>query len=165
MKKINNCLNSIFHGTIIIMMIVMVLIVFVQVVMRYIFNNAFNWADEAARYLLVWITCLGAACAVREGLHISVVYIKERLSDNLQRYLILITGAIIIAFSIVCLIEGLKLSISEWNQNTTGLQIRITWVFLAIPVGFFVIITNSFELLFENIKKIKLQKPRQKNKL
>ena len=43
----------------------MVLIICLQIVFRYVFNNALPWPDEAARFLMLWMTGLIAPSAYR----------------------------------------------------------------------------------------------------
>ncbi len=45
----------------------MVLVILLQVVFRYLFNNALPWPDEAARFLMLWMTGLIAPSAYRWG--------------------------------------------------------------------------------------------------
>ena len=49
-----------------------VILVFSQVVMRYVFQSSLYWSEELARYLFVWQTWLGASLAVREASHIRI---------------------------------------------------------------------------------------------
>ncbi|MBM6581199.1 TRAP transporter small permease [Microvirga sp. BT689] len=65
---------------------------FVQVVLRYIFNNPQAWSEEVGRYLFVWITFLGSAVAFARDSHIKVDAIPAllgpagmRISDILRR--------------------------------------------------------------------------------
>ena len=45
----------------------MVVIILVQVVARYVLNNALPWPDEAARFFMLWMTGLMAPTALRRG--------------------------------------------------------------------------------------------------
>ena len=45
----------------------MVVIILVQVVARYVLNNALPWPDEAARFFMLWMTGLMAPMALRRG--------------------------------------------------------------------------------------------------
>lgn len=47
-------------------------VVFLQFFTRYVLNDSMAWTEEIARYLLIWITFIGAAIAVRRGTHIGV---------------------------------------------------------------------------------------------
>ncbi|MBA7674224.1 hypothetical protein ES703_82431 [subsurface metagenome] len=44
-------------------------VVFTQVVMRYVFLSPFTWAEDGAWYLLIWISCLGAAYGVKKKVY------------------------------------------------------------------------------------------------
>ena len=51
---------------------VIFVITIVTVFTRYILNFVPSWSEEVPRYLLVWITYLGAALAVKYKEHISL---------------------------------------------------------------------------------------------
>lgn len=40
--------------------VIMILIVFLQVVARYVFGSSLSWSEEIARFLLVWTIFLAA---------------------------------------------------------------------------------------------------------
>ena len=48
----------------VISMIAMVVIIFLQVVMRYVFNNSLTWSEEIARYIFLWQIWIGVSYAV-----------------------------------------------------------------------------------------------------
>ena len=50
----------------------MVVLVFGNVVLRYGFNSGITVSEELSRWLLVWLTFLGAIVAVREHAHLGV---------------------------------------------------------------------------------------------
>jgi len=55
-----------------------ILLVFLQVLLRYIFKVSVFWTEELARLLFTWITLLGAAVALREDEHIYInIFIKR----------------------------------------------------------------------------------------
>ena len=51
---------------------VMVVLVFGNVVLRYAFNSGIAISEELSRWLLVWLTFLGAIVALREHAHLGV---------------------------------------------------------------------------------------------
>jgi len=50
----------------------MVVLVFTNVVMRYLFNSGIPTSEELSRWLLVWLTFLGAIVALRQHAHLGV---------------------------------------------------------------------------------------------
>src|SRR3954471_20442623 len=51
---------------------VMVMLVFGNVVLRYAFNSGITVSEELSRWLMVWLTFLGAVVALREHAHLGV---------------------------------------------------------------------------------------------
>ena len=51
---------------------VMVMLVFGNVVLRYVFNSGIAISEELSRWLLVWLTFLGAIVALRQHAHLGV---------------------------------------------------------------------------------------------
>jgi len=39
----------------------MTILVFIQVVMRYVFSNSLSWSEEMARFIFLWLSWIGAA--------------------------------------------------------------------------------------------------------
>src|SRR5438477_3110915 len=54
-------------------------VVFYQVFTRYVLNDAAGWTEEIARYLLIAVTFLGGAMAVRRNTHIQVDFVYRFL--------------------------------------------------------------------------------------
>ena len=63
----------------------MALVVAAQVFSRYVLNHSLFWSEELARYLLVWLTFLGASSAYHRGLHPGVDILWVRMSPRMQR--------------------------------------------------------------------------------
>src|SRR3954471_18212986 len=51
---------------------VMVVLVFGNVFLRYVFNSGITMSEELSRWLMVWLTFLGAIVALREHAHLGV---------------------------------------------------------------------------------------------
>ena len=66
---------------------ILAFVVFYQVFTRYVMNDAAGWTEEIARYLLVAVTFLGGAMAVRRGTHIQVDFVYRFLPNAAGRAL------------------------------------------------------------------------------
>ena len=106
-----------------------------------------------ARYLLIWISCLGSAYAVREGAHISVVFIKNKLPQSIQAAVAIGVHLLVISFFAFGVVHGFKLSFSQWIEHTAALRLPMTYPTLAIPIGFGIMIMFSLELLIQDVKE------------
>ncbi len=63
----------------------LLLIVLMQVVSRYIFNNSLSWTEEASRYLMIWGVLLGVSLAYRNGYLISIETFVNRFPASVGR--------------------------------------------------------------------------------
>ena len=67
---------------------VMVVLVFGNVVLRYVFNSGIAVSEELSRWLLVWLTFLGAIVALREHAHLGVDTLVRALPPTRQAHLL-----------------------------------------------------------------------------
>ena len=113
----------------------MAVVVTVNVFCRFVLKFSLSWADETAMILLVWLTFLGAAAAMRDRMHYAFDYLVRGLPLTLRRWvklaghIVALTMAVLLCFwsAKVCLL------ITDWVMPATS--IRRSWVYVACPVG------------------------------
>ena len=83
-------------------MAAIVLIVFVNVALRYIVNTGLTWSEEIAVNLFVWVIFLGAILAGIEGLHIKVDLLIKKLPKKMQKvFLVIASMCVLFAMGVV----------------------------------------------------------------
>lgn len=112
-------------------------VLFINVVLRFGFNSGWEWAEEVARYSIVWIVFVGGSICARKGMHLAVDAMALRLSQTGQQYLRMFVNVLCILFCIYLVIYGYGMAelARETEQITAALEIPIFYVYLAIPVG------------------------------
>ena len=129
-KSINAVIITIFA--------VQVVIIFSQVVWRYIFNNPFPWSEELARHLQVWLILLTSSVCIRKGRHLAVDYVTHVLPFGINKILKLIIMVFIMFFTIILIIFGIKMILITIHQITPATRVPILFVYSAFPLtGFF----------------------------
>lgn len=123
-------------------------VVFAQVLLRYVFGTALFLADELSRYLLVWLGFLGASLGVRAGAHIGVEILWQRLPQRAQRAVGLLASALIFVFLAALTVVGAQLLPDQLSQLSPGLGISMFWPYLAIPVGGFFMILQMADITY-----------------
>jgi TRAP-type C4-dicarboxylate transport system permease small subunit len=123
------------RAIIFLMMAVMATLVFVNVVTRYVFNFSIIWAEEVSQYLMIWIAYLGAGLALREGRHVAVEMLQDRLPPALGRRLRMVVGGLVLAFLGAVTVLGFQFVFFVWSQETPVLNISLGIPSLAIPIG------------------------------
>lgn len=142
----------------------MVLAILIQVFFRYILNNALPWPDEAARFMMLWMTGLMAPMAYRRGGFVAIDMLAEALPKNvgalLSLFLLVISG-FVLAFSIpiglgeitgfsakfntATLYVPLSLDFSEWYR------VPRWWMMLSLFVGVILLLIVNVELILRTL--------------
>lgn len=115
------------------------LVLFINVVLRYFFNSGWTWAEEFTRYTIVWIVFIGSSICARKGMHLAVDALAIRFSESGQRLLRMFVNVVCVFFCVYLIIYGYEtvLLAYEMEQITAALEMPMYYVYLAIPVGGF----------------------------
>lgn len=127
--------DSIFYWFTAISIGAMTLLIFLQVLLRYVFNTPLAWTEEISRYLFIWMTFTAGYIGLRKGKHIGVEALQNALPPmlgNALRFLAnLMSGLFFGAIVYYILIFWQKLSI----QTSPATGIPITIVYLGMVIG------------------------------
>jgi C4-dicarboxylate transporter DctQ subunit len=124
-----------------------VLVTFVQVVLRYVFNAAFFGAEELARFMFTWLIFLGATIALDRGMHFSVDALVIRFPPMVRRLTFLFAQAIVLMVLTILVVKGIELSILNWRQRSPAMQVPISIPYVAIPTASALMILVSLRRL------------------
>ena len=116
---------------------VTVVLLFVQVVMRYVFNNSLPWTEELSRYLFIWESWLGIGIGAKHAKHIKIVILTDRLRGAL-RPLVLTAADLFTLFVLVVLIRyGFVLTqkIMAMSTSSSVLHIPMWFIYASLPTG------------------------------
>lgn len=120
---------------VIILLAAMAVMVFANVALRFLSDHSILWVEEVSRYLMIWLTFLGAGIVLRYGAHIGIDTLQERLPRQAPAIRATIF-VILLAFFAAMVWLGSRYAMLTWGQTTPVLQIPIGAVYLAMPVGF-----------------------------
>ncbi len=106
----------------------MVFVILLQVFFRYVLNNAMPWPDEAARFLMLWMTGLIAPLAYRGGGFVAIDMLRQALPVRPASILSLI----ILSFSTLVLVNAIGHGWTHTmgfagNFNSSSLRIPLEW--------------------------------------
>ena len=83
--RINTAAAALVRWLVIAMVVVMLGALSAQVVLRYAFNITLSWSEELSLTLFTWTVLLMAALGVREGFHVRMSLLIQRLPPALRR--------------------------------------------------------------------------------
>jgi TRAP-type C4-dicarboxylate transport system permease small subunit len=119
----------------------MAVMVFANVALRFTSDRSLLWVEEASRYLMIWLTFLGGGPVLRYGGHLGIDTLQEALPRHAAAIRVAIF-AILLGFFVFMVWVGVRYAAFAWQQTTPVMQIPIGAVYLAIPIGFALMILH-----------------------
>lgn len=111
-----------------------------QVMGRYVFGHAPGWSEELSRYLMLWVTMLGAAAALRSGGHLSVTALVDRLGPRAVAVVLALRDAVVVAAAGLLAWQGYRFAELNGAQESAAMEIPMTVPYGALPVGALLIV-------------------------
>lgn len=128
-------------------------IVFLQFFTRYVLNDSVAWTEEIARYLLMWVTFVGAAVAMRRRVHIAVEVFLNFLPAGPARIVNALIDAITLGFvGLLCwysvtIYERMKI------QKMTVIDWPMSYVYAGVGLGCFLLLYRTVQMVFANARR------------
>jgi TRAP-type C4-dicarboxylate transport system permease small subunit len=133
--KLDRLLIGVNRWAVIVLLAAMAVMVFANVALRFATDYSILWVEEASRFTMVWLTFIGAGLVLRYGGHIGIDTLQQatpRLAPVLRAAIVALMGLFFCAMIVV----GLRYASLTWAQTTPVLEIPVGAVYLAMPVGF-----------------------------
>ena len=142
----------------VVMLAAMSIIVFIQVVFRFILKASLPWSEEVTRYLLVWTTFMGGAYGVRQGSHIGVEAFMLLVPKKIRKVIgiFVMVCCLLLCVVIVKFSWDLVLLIIARKQLSPALRMPMGYAYMAVPVGmslFVVRYIQNIALTIRNFNK------------
>lgn len=115
-----------------------------QVVSRYLLADPSSFTEELARFVLIWVSLLGASYAFRLRMHLGLNLLTEKLTGKPRIVAEFAALCSVVLFAVtVMLVGGGKLMMLTWelNQLSAVMGIKVALVYSVIPVsGVFILV-------------------------
>jgi TRAP-type C4-dicarboxylate transport system permease small subunit len=141
-----------------IFLIVIVLLLVADVVWgvgtRYILGEQANWTEELARFLLVWVSLLGAAVAFGTKGHLGIDFFVNKLHPDARKLTAIFAHIVVLFFAIAIFIYGGSCIVKDSldvQQMTPALGWKMGYIYLALPVSGIFMLIFTIENLIETI--------------
>lgn len=110
-----------------------ILIVFFEVLMRYIFQAPLITSVELARLGFVWSCFLGAALGYKREKHIQFVFFLERFAERGRRWVRVWVSLLSVGFFILLLVKGIEMAERVYETYFPALGYSQLWLYLPLP--------------------------------
>ena len=152
LRKISGQVNRSVEWSLAGIGLVMVVVVAAQVFCRYVLNYSLFWSEELARYLLVWMTFLGATVAYHRRVHPSIDILHTRVGPGTMRAMRIVGYGVALFFFGVLTVYGLQFTHFVRHQISPALQIPKWAVMMVLPASGTILCLHAIAFLLEVLK-------------
>lgn len=153
LTRVNDVIERFLLTVSILLLTAFIAVVFLQVLARNYLKIAVLWSDEVAVMAFVWSVFLGAAVAVRRGLH----YVVEIFPTNWVRtnaVLRVFAGLMAAWFIYVMVRYGWRFSIMGLSRFSTAIAIPRFYYFVAVPISGAAMVLFQLEVLWRDLRAL-----------
>jgi len=128
LKKIGKLMDGILTYAMSIALALMAILVFGNVVLRYVFNSGITWSEEMSRFLFIWMTFLGAIGALKDNEHLGVDLFVKRLSTG-AKYVVFTISNLVMFYALWLVLDGsIKMTILNVNSKAPATGMPLSYI-------------------------------------
>ena len=122
-----------------IMLITLVVLILVEITLRYFFNTSTMRADEYSGYLYLALVCFGFGHTFLRDGHIRITFLTAKLSTKASSWVDIFTGLVTVGLLLFVFYRTVLLTWDSYQTGVVSEGVSATPLFipqLALPLGF-----------------------------
>lgn len=127
-------------------LIILIVLTFSGVIMRYIVGKPYTWLEEVQIFCMVWIVFAAGGAAFRTGSHVAIEMVVEMFPKNVQKvigYIIDIVVFAVIAYLFWNSIGFIQMFLKS-GRSTSMLKIPLALQYVVAPISYILMIISYF---------------------
>ncbi len=115
----------------------MVVLVFGNVIFRYFLNSSIAWSEEVSRFMLIWLSFLGAVIAFMKNEHLGLDILVKFLPPTASRALVVLADLLVIFALFVMTKGGLDMTVDSFASGwvSSAVPIPYGYVYAVVPIS------------------------------
>lgn len=118
------------------------LVILIQVILRFFFKSNLPWAEEVARYLMIWVVMIISSVLVKEDGLIKVDFFDNLWPKKLLKFREILYQVLLFVLFVILLKEGWAQAVYGLGGKISSLNISWFWPYLSIPLGMALILVQ-----------------------
>jgi TRAP-type C4-dicarboxylate transport system permease small subunit len=118
------------------------IILFYQIIMRYLFNTPLSWSEELARYMYVWVCFIGLGYCVRHHTNIRMEALQKLLPASVRKGLNICLNFLTFGVFSLLLPYSIRFANAQFGKITPALGIPKGFVTISVPIGIVFLLIN-----------------------
>jgi TRAP-type C4-dicarboxylate transport system permease small subunit len=153
MERLSLVLNRWIEYLLFSLGLTMTFVVALQVFFRYVLNQSLFWSEELARFLLVWLSFLGASVAYRRKAHPGIDVLSSRMPDRVSRIFTIVVHVVSIAFFSVMIFYGYRFAYFVRLQISPALYVPKWVIFSIVPLSGLILMIHGVTFLLQELER------------
>lgn len=149
--RLAHWLDKLLQAILVLVLSGIFLLMFAQVILRYIIHSPFAWIEEVAAYLLPVLALWGAAVCIRHGSHLKVDLLLEVLPRALASLFVILIHLLIFYFAVKVYQSGHALVELGRNELVTSRTFSLYWPRMTIVIGGVLIMIQSGVMILKEV--------------
>lgn len=149
LERISYSVDKLVRLFIGLVLFIMLLLVVLQVFLRYVFHMPLAWTDEISRYLMTWLVFIGASAASREGSHIGVTIFFDKFGSAVRKAIGLLINIAICGFLGIVIYQSFFLLKTVKITGSPVLQMSMAIPYASVFIGCVLVL---FQTLISSLK-------------
>jgi TRAP-type C4-dicarboxylate transport system permease small subunit len=150
-KKISDQINDIIEYIALVLLFAMVIVVFLQVIFRFVLHNSLSWSEEFARYTMIWLSFLGISIGVKKKAHVGVEIFTNLAKGIFKKVIIIFAYVASFTFFFILIYYGYKILSITKMQTSPSMGISMAIPYSAIFWGAFISFIHLIVLFWEDL--------------
>lgn len=134
LHRLGDGLEAATLGLLALMMAAMAVVVFCQVAAR-LTTGSIPWSEELARYLMIYMTYVGASVGVKRKSHIAITFLADRLPRRPGLLVELAGDLLCLVLCALLLRYGWRLVVLTMPQKTPAMRIPMGTAYFSVVLG------------------------------
>lgn len=130
-----------------------VIILSINVFLRYIVHRPFSWAEELSILFLVWIVLLGAGLVQKRDEHVAITYLFDVFSPKVKRIFLIFANLCITLVLIIHILSSWNLVRLQMKSSMLGMNLPMGLFALGVFVGVVGMLIYTVHLTIESLKE------------
>ncbi|MBD1559284.1 TRAP transporter small permease [Vibrio sp. S9_S30] len=130
-------------------------LLFVQVVMRVVFNYGIPWSEELSRFAFVWFVFLGSSYAARLSAHNRVTFHLKMLPATIRKAIECIGDVFWVLFNALMIFKSIEViqSLMEFPFKSPALGWSMAFLYFIFPISFSLTIVRIIQVNYLKLVK------------
>lgn len=161
MKTLFKILNKSEEIVLVIMFALMVLITFMNIVMRFVFKDSLIWSEEIGKLAFIWISWIGISIGEKRGEHIKISILVDKMKDKAQHVFNILSEFMVIAICGVTVYYSYVLILLQQSTRYASIPISVKWGYMSVLLGCVLMILRCLGSCALSVKGLKENIPLQ----